>query len=311
MPTPMTSEQWARFVLPIVRKEWYQRMAATPSPVSSLFGIESSSSSVEYSQGIGQFGLVPEYDSADAEGQPAAIAYDSFSPLYEKTFTHKEYAKGMAIKRKLWDDGRTGLIQRRARDFGYSFGTTLATHAASVFNNAFSTSYLGSDAKALCADDHPNRADDTSTTFDNKGTSALSYSAIVSTVQAGKRLTDDRGNPMPAIYNTLVLPIELEATAIEILQAVAKPGAADHDANAARLMTSMNIVVDPYLSDANNWFMVDSLQSREHLLWFWRVRPEFAIDPSGDFNLEARYRGYMRYSYGWDDWRFIYGHEVA
>jgi len=47
------------------------------------------------------------------------------------------------------------------------------------------------------------------------------------------------------------------------------------------------------------------------LLWYWRVRAELGIDPTSDFNLVAKYRGYMRYSFGWDDFRWVYGHEVA
>jgi len=74
---------------------------------------------------------------------------------------------------------------------------------------------------------------------------------------------------------------------------------------------SLKVVVDPYLSDANNWFMIDSVMARQHLLWFNRVLPEIALDPASDFNLVANYRGYMRYSFGWDDARWIFGHAVT
>lgn len=309
MPTVpvMLSDQWPRFVLPIVRKEWYQQMTGVVSPVMQLFGIETSNSSIEYSQGIGSGGLVPEYNSS-TDPASSTIEYDSFNPLYEKTFTHKEYAKGLSIERKLWDDDQMGLIRRRAGMLGIEYGQTRATHASSVFENAFSSSYVGADAVSLCNDSHPNRPDDTSTTFDNKGTTALSYTAIKSTLQLGKRMTNDRGVPMPMYYDTIVAPIELGETVNEILDAMGKPGTADNDANA---LSGLQFIVDPYLTDTNNWFMVDSRQSKLHLLWYDRVNPELSFDPTSDFNLVARYRGYMRYSFGWDDWRFIYGHEVA
>jgi len=38
---------------------------------------------------------------------------------------------------------------------------------------------------------------------------------------------------------------------------------------------------------------------------------DFAMDPTSDYTLEARFRGYMRYSYGWSDWRWVYGHTVT
>lgn len=309
MATPMTTAEKARWVLPIIRKEWDQEMSAIVSPASQFFGIASSSAAVEYSQGLGAFGLVPEYNSSDAEGKGAAIEYDTFAELYEKTFTHKEYAKGMAIERKLFDDDQSGLIRRKAQTLGFSFGRTRASHAASVFNNAFSASYVGADAVSLCNDSHPvNKV--SSTTFDNKGTSALSYASVVATLIAGQSMDDDRGNPMPVMYNVLYVPVALQATAYEITKALAKPGTADNDAN---FLTSsgLSVVVDPYLSDANNWFMIDSQMAKQHLLWFNRVSPELDIDPSSNFNLVAKYRGYMRYSFGWDDARWIYGHEVT
>jgi len=308
MPTPMISEQWPRFVLPIVRREWYNRLIAVPSPASQFYGIERSTSSVEYSQGIGSGGLVPEYNSSAAEGKAAAIEYDSFNPLYEKTFTHKEYAKGLEIGRKLYDDNQSGLIRRKAATLGDEYGTTRATHMASVFNNAFSSSYLGADGKALCATDHPT-SPTVSTAVVNKGTSALSYAAIVATMQAGKKMKDDRGNPLPFNYDVLYVPVELEATAIEETKGLLKPGIADNTASALQ-GAGLRIVADPYLTDANNWFMIDSMKSNLHLLWFDRVSPELSMDPTSDFNLVARYRGYMRYSFGWDSFQWVYGHEV-
>ncbi len=309
MPTPMITEQWPRFVLPVIRKEWYQKMTAVISPVSPLFGTDVSTSAAEYSQGIGDMGLIPEYNSSVAEANGSSIQYGSFNPLYEKTFTHKEYAKGITIERKLWDDDQQGNIRRRAQALGNSTGSTIATHQSSVFNNAFSTSYLGADAVALCSATHPTSPSN-STSVVNRGTTALSYAAIVATQLAGFSMLADDGTPMPMQYDTLVIPGALKNTAKEILGSAYVPYQADLTASGLS-GESLRVLVDPYLTDTNNWFMVDSAQSQMHLLWFWRVRPEIALDPSSDYNLVAKYRTYMRYSFGWDDFRFIFGHEVA
>lgn len=308
MPTPMISDSWGRFVLPIIRKEWDQSMNAVVSPMMSLLGVTSSTSSVEYSQGVGTFGLVPEYNSADAEGNPATIAYDSFSPLFESTFTHKEYVKGVAIERKLVDDNRTGQIMRKAQSLGHSFGTTRAVHASSILNNAFAT-VTGADGVYLCSASH-NISETDGGHISNLGTTPLSYSAVVSTLIAGSDMDDDRGYPMPSIYNILYVPTALQAKAFEIVNAIGKPEGANNDANFLASQ-GLRVVVDPYLTDANNWFMIDSAQASMHALWFNRVNPEITLDPASDFNLVAKYRGYMRYSFGWDDFRWIYGHAVS
>jgi hypothetical protein len=308
MANPMISDQWPRFVLPIIRKEWDQSMNAIASPFMSLMGVSSSVSSVEYSQGVGTFGLVPEYNSADAEGAPGAIQYDSFSPLFEATFTHKEYAKGVSIERKLMDDNRTGQIKRIAQNLGHSFGTTRAYHASSILNNAFAT-VTGPDSVYLCSASH-NVNDSDGSHVSNLGTTALSYAAVVATLLAGSDMNDDRGYPMPSIYNVLYVPTALLSKAYEITNAIGKPEGANNDANFLASQ-GLRVVVDPYLSDANNWFMIDSAQASMHALWFNRVNPEIALDPSSDYNLVAKYRGYMRYSFGWDDFRWIYGHNVS
>ncbi|HEY6021345.1 MAG TPA: hypothetical protein VIY48_16010 [Candidatus Paceibacterota bacterium] len=314
MGTPMNTKEKARFVLPIIRREWDQEMRnpRIASPAFQFFGIDGSTASVEYSQGLGAFDLVPEYNSATAEGAPGAVAYDSFAELYETTFTHKEYAKGVAIERKLFDDDQRGNIRRKAQSLGLAFGRTRASHASSVFNNAFSSSYVGADAVSLCNDSHPVNKVSTST-FDNKGTSALSYTSIVSTLIAGQDMNDDRGNPMPIIYDTVLVPTALQATAYEAIKPLLKPGTGNNDANALNYINGapLNVVVDPYLTDSTNWFMIDSQLAKQHLLWFNRVLPGIEVDPASNFNLVVRYVGYMRYSFGWDDARWIYGHEVA
>ena len=306
MGTPITSAEWPRLVLPIVRKVWDQKRQAVASPLMALIGVQTSTSSVEYSQGVGSFGLVPEYNSSTAEGAPAAIEYDSFNPLYEATFTHKEYAKGVAIERKLWDDDRMGAIKNKAATLGHAFGTTRAYHCSSILNNAFAT-VTGYDNVYLCSASHPTSEAD-ATAVSNLGTTALSYTAVNTVLAAGAAMKDDRGMPMPVIYDILYVPVALKAKAIEIVGAAAKPGTADNDANA---IAGLRVVVDPYLTDANDWFMISSAEAAMHCLWFDRVAPELAMSPDSDYTLAAKYRGYMRYSFGWDDFRWIYGQHVT
>lgn len=304
---PMTAAEKARFTLPIMRSIWDQETQMVLSPLMPYFNVRSTRASSEYSQGLGATGLVQEYNSQSAEKPGTGLHYDTFDELYEKTFTIQQYADGMAIERKLFDTDQSGLIRSKTSSFANKYARTRAYHASSVLNNAFSTSYLGGDSKALCADDHPvNKV--SSSTFDNKGTSAFSYSAVAATIIAGLSMKDDRGNPYPSVYDILYLPNSLRVSAPEIIEALGKPGTADNDANGIKNLT---VVFDPWLSDTNNWFMIDSTMARQHLIWYNLTMPEFEMHPASNFDLEFKYRGYMAYSYGWDDPRWIYGHEVA
>lgn len=306
---PMASEQYARYVLPVIRKTW-NAAANAPSGFESLFGMFTSEVEEEYSQGMGGTGLVSEYDSSSAEGEPGAIKYSSFDPLYEKTFTHKEYADGMAIKRKLFDDDQSRIIRQRAQSFGDKFNTTIAHYKASVFNNAFSASYVGGDEVALCSASHP-LSKQNATTWSNAGSTAFSYAAVTATQQAGLDMDDDKSEPIPVVYDTLIVPNALRAQALEIVNAVGKPGTANNDANALQEDRPLQVIVSARLSDSNNWFMADRRMAPQHLLWFWRVNPEVEMHPASAYDLVYKYRGYMRFSFGWDDARWIFGHEVT
>ena len=52
--------------------------------------------------------------------------------------------------------------------------------------------------------------------------------------------------------------------------------------------------------------MVDEILMKINLLWFDRMKLELNEDVA--FNTyEARFSAYMRYSYGWSDYIWIYG----
>jgi hypothetical protein len=270
-----------------------------PTGLLSLFNVQNSSKTQEVNLGIGGFGNVPEYKGT--------IEYDDFDILYPAYYIHKEYAKGFAVERKLWDDGMYNVIRDRANLMGIAFDRTKEIHAASVFNNMFSSSYLGPDSKALAATDHPYGPNNT-TTQSNKGTTALSHDAVITARTAMRSFVNSIGEPVMAMPDTLVVPTELEAAAQVIVGSNQKPGTANNDTN---VLSGMRVLVSPYLTDANNWFLVDSRLAKARLRWYWRVLPEFKEDPSSDYNLVMKYRGYMRYSFGWDTYDWVYGSEVA
>jgi len=185
---------------------------------------------------------------------------------------------------------------------------TREEHAANLFNNAFSSG-TGGDGVVLCSDSHP-YAPDNATTQSNAGGTALGYDSIIATRKLMRAYTDDRGKLMPINPDTILVPPELEDTASNLWLAQGKPGVADNDINYVSRITRRVIVWD-YLTDSNNWFMIDSVMAKQFLMWFDAVPMEIAMDPTSNFDLEARWRLYMRYSLGWSDWRWVYGHSVT
>ena len=297
------SEQWAELLEPGLREIFMQTSAAlaAQSRIPMLYDVIPSGKAAE------------EFISAGGMGNwnalKGAIEYDDLNVGYKTTLTHEEYARGFVIERKLVDDDQYGLFRDRPAELAMAAMRTREIHAASVFNNAFSTSYPGGDGKPLVEDDHP-KGPSNAGTLDNEGALALSYDNVIATRQLMRAWTDDRGNLIPRNPDTILVPPELEDEAYEIVRTVNVPQTADYRANFVQGFVR-NVIVWDYLTDANAWFMIDSAAAKLALKWVDRVPLEFALDPTSDFNLQSKWRGYMRYSYGFKDWRWVYGNNPS
>jgi phage major head subunit gpT-like protein len=293
------SEQWAYLLEPGLREVFYTttEALAAQSKIPLLFDVMTSQKAQEHFLSVGGMGTWNAYKGA--------IEYDDLEQGYRTTLTHEEYVKGFKIERKLVEDDQYGLFMDRPAELAMAAMRTREIHAASVFNNAFSTSYNGGDGKPLCEDNHP-KSPANAGVLDNEGTLALSYTNVEAVRQLMRAWTDDRGNLIPVQPDTLLVPPELEKTAFEIVRTPNVPNTADYQANFVSGFIRQVVVWD-YLTDANAWFVIDSQRAKQALKWMDRVPLEFALDPTSNFRLESRWRGYMRYSYGWKDWRWVYG----
>ncbi len=297
------TEQWAQLLEPGLRAifEKQRTALAAESRLPALFNMQSSSKAQEHDLSVGAFGTWDEYEGL--------INYDDNEQGFKTTYTPVEYTKGFKVERKLVDDDLYNVINKRPAGLARSAVLTREEHGASVFNNAFSSSYVGGDSVELCGA-HPYSPSNASTQS-NAGSTALSYEAVVATRKLMRAFTDDRGNLVQINPSLILVPPELEDTANDIVETMSgAPGTADNSNNFVRGVGISYLVWD-YLTDANNWFLLDTGLANMYSNWFDRVPLEFAMDPTSDFSLEARFRGYMRYSYGWSDWPWIYGHEVA
>lgn len=301
------SEQWAELLEPGLRSIFYLTFSelAADSRVPMLFNDIPSTKAAEYFLGVGGM--------SDWNAYKGAIEYDDPEQGFKTTLSHEEYVKGFKVERKLVDDDQYNIINARPRQLAMSAMRTREKHAASVFNNAFAISYVGGDSKPLCETAGHPYSPSNPTTQTNEGTYTLTYDNIVTVRRLMREFKDDKGEIVAINPDTILVPPELEETANSIVATMGggpqKPDTMDYH---ARLVgqgakVAMNVVTWDYLTDNNAWFMLDSRLAKIHLLWINRTALEFALDPTSDFRLEARYRGYMRYSYGWSDWRFIFG----
>lgn len=273
----------------------WRRTVVTNSPVAPLFNFRVSQRSTERTRGVSSIQL-PE------DRTEGGILTVEPGTLGLTTYTHREPSSILAIDMNLAKDGEYGVIAQDMQAFSESYRYKIAADMASVFNNAFSTSHTVADGNALCSTAR-------STGLDNSGTSALTYTSIVDTYENMMQFSDANGLTLRCTPDTLVVPVELFAEAVQITNSAMIPGSDHNDVNA--IFGRITVIADPLLTDNNNWFLVDSMGARMHLNWFWREMPYVIMAPDNDFQSLLRVRGGMRYSFGADNFTWIYGHAVT
>jgi hypothetical protein len=207
--------------------------------------------------------------------------------------------------------------QKRATGLADAAHQTRQIHAARFLNNAFSIDTffsVNSEGVAVCSNSHTTPSPNVSTAvgFDNLVTSSLSAVSLIAAKKQFMQYRDDQGNKKSFMANELWIPIDLMDVADEIIHSSGKVDTANNNINV--LKGGFSIMPNEngwnFLTDSNNWFIMDSSARKQYLTWYDRVPLEFAQAEDMD-TLVAKWRAYMRYSYVWADWRFILGASVS
>lgn len=296
---PMRSVNWGEALVPGIYKFFEIGLSLRPSLVPFLYNVQTSSLAEENHEGIG--GIAPDaWDLYESSGNKAEVTFDAG---FLTTFVHNEKPIQFIVERKLVDDDQHGIISRRARKLGISAGQKQQIDAASVFNNAFNSSYVGADGVELCDASHPASPTNSTSVQSNFGTYALTADNISVVRTKMMAFEDDKGNPLGVTPNLLLVPPALEDTALKAVRSALDPDTAENAMNPQ----FGRWIVQPwhYLTDSNAWFMIDTVWMKESLIWYNRKPLEIRL--VGETTTDFQYEIYMRYSYGWTDWRWVYG----
>jgi hypothetical protein len=296
----MASLTYAKNYQPIVYEWFLEGMDTIPSLIPELFDVQTTTDLSTYALGVG--GIPVElWDRYRNEGVAASVEPDRG---YSKTFTLVEYPIRLPIKKLYLQTDKTGLIRESILDVAISAAQKKETDAASVFNDSFDGS-LGPDGVYLCSASHPVGPDNTGTTRDNLGTEAFSYEAMKNARQYMRAWTDGQGNPYMANGKLALLPIELEDLALEIFGANGKPGSVLNDGSAVR---AMGYRAWDWLSDAESWWLIDTIRSKRFLKWYNFGGYETMVVEETTTDIVYEFK--MTYVYGWRHWSFVYGNTV-
>jgi len=282
--------------------------------LNALFGLEYKNYANEHSQifdtensdrafeeevmlsGFGNAGVKPEGQS---------VNYDAATETFTARYTHETLALAFSITEEAIEDNLYDrLASRYTKALARSMANAKQVKAANVLNRAFNSSYTGGDGLELCSTAHVivsgTEQNELSTAADLNETSLEQAMVDIAA------LTDERGLKIAAQGRKMIIPSALQFTAERLLKSVGRTGTADNDINAvvSMGMVPQGYVVNHYLTDTDAWFIkTDVPNGMKHF-----VRAPIKTAMEGDFDTgNVRYKARERYSFGWSDWRGIFG----
>jgi len=280
------------------RKIFQDQYQTLPMMVPDLFNIQKSDAAFEKSSAVGQVPDFVEFTGKIAEVSP--------TQAYDKTYTFTEYAAKIEIQRKLAADDQYRVMSLYPKGLSTSASRSREKLGSSIYELAFTFEPADGDGAELCASDHGSNVTGVAAQS-NEGTLALSATNVETTRIAMYDFTDDIGEKISLMPDTLTIPRALEQTGWEIINTKGKVDTANNNSNFHQ--GKYKLIVWDRLTDTTNWFMSDYGMQKDFLLWWNREPVQFSQDKDSN-TMVACYLGYYRVGTGWDDWRWIYGNLV-
>jgi hypothetical protein len=284
---------------PSLRTIFFDRYDQEPQVMPSIFNVQTSGRDQEIDSATTGFGKMSQID------EMGALDYEDPVKMYRTTYVHKKYGKGFKVSQELVEDDQFNVIKKMPAALAKSVVYTTEYYAGSVFNNAYSTSYTSyGDGKPLCSISHTRADGGTAQSNASSSGIALKEPNLEVARLALEKALNDKGQIVNFKADTLVVPTDLQKTARILVGSESRPGTANNDINVYK--GAFNVIPWRYLTSSTAWFLMD--KSNQLLNWFWRIRPEFKNDYSFDTDA-ALYKVRCRFSYGWSDWRGVWGSE--
>ena len=248
--------------------------------------------------------MLSGFANAPIKAEGTGVSFDNAQETFTARYTHETLALAFAITEEAIEDNLYDrLASRYTKALARSMANTKQVKAANVLNNAFGTAN-GGDGKELCATDHPITAG----TEQNELTTAadLNETSLEQSLIDIAAMTDERGLKIAAKGMKLIVPSALQFTAERLMKSTQRVGTADNDINAvvSMGMIPQGYTVNHYLTDTDAFFIkTDVPNGLKHF-----VRAPLKTAMEGDFTTgNVRYKARERYSFGFSDWRGIFG----
>jgi hypothetical protein len=266
---------------------------------AEIFETESSDRAFEEEVMLGGFANA----SVKPEGQ--GVSYDDAQETYTARYTNETVALAFSLTEEAVEDNLYDKISTRyTKALARSMANTKQVKGSNIINNSTTSGYTGGDGALLVSASHPtlsgNQTNVLTTAADLNETSL--EAALIQISQ----MKDERGLKIALRGMKMILPVNLQFVAERLLNSAGRVGTADNDINAIKSMgmVPQGYVINNFLTDTDAWYIkTDAPNGLKH---FNRAPIRTAME--GDFDTgNVRYKARERYSFGWSDWRGIFG----
>jgi len=266
---------------------------------AEIFETESSDRAFEEEVMLGGFANA----SVKPEGQ--GVVYDDAQETYTARYTNETVALAFSLTEEAVEDNLYDKISTRyTKALARSMANTKQVKGSNVLNNSTTSGYTGGDGVVLLSASHPTLSGNQTNLL---GTAAdLNETSLETALIEIAGMKDERGLKIALRGMKLILPVNLQFVAERLLNSAGRVGTADNDINAIKSMgmVPQGYVINNFLTDTDAWYVkTDAPNGLKH---FNRAPIRTAME--GDFDTgNVRYKARERYSFGWSDWRGIFG----
>lgn len=289
-----TSANWPSISQKDLSLVFLNKFRGIPSMLPYILRFKRAEQGTEY--------LLETGDIGSPQAFTGSVFYDQVGEGYKKSIAETQYTLGLILTRQLMRNDLYGVIRSRVSLIAQSFRSLRETIGASPFVNANNTSFTMGDTLSLANSAHT--SNNGGGTQSNTSSLALSAANLFTALVAMKKLKTNRDQIMVNIPDTLLVPMDLQQTAFEILQSMGKLDTANNNRN--YLQNQFNLVVwDNYLTSTTGWFLLNSQINKEQCVFFEWEPTSFMRSGEVD-TLTSKVLGYTSCGVAFGEWRGIY-----
>lgn len=290
----------ARLLLEGFKTVFFDELKEANETYSKIFDVQKSS---KHSEVV--FDMVG-LDIAPLSGEGQATTFQEFVNGGSRETPHLVYKNGYSVTRETLADDLYGITPKGMKQLPRTMKRRVESLCAGIVAGTFTTTKgldpLTAAGIALCSTSHAyatGRSDILSgaSTWANRPSSdsAPTPETLASAFLAGRKMKGREGIPLDVMYDTAILPPDLEQVMYKITKTTNKPFSNENtvNLNGSGSLNSLNLIVWPWLTSTSAWWLMEKANSP--FIFYWREKPDFSsdFDKSNHIN---RYFAYMRCS---------------